>query len=55
MTKQEIANEQKKISHMILESIQEKRDIRQLASLLSQQRRLYSEIREVCEDSVNRT
>ena len=54
MTNQEIVKEQRKVSHMILESIEEKHDINQLAGLLARQRWLNSEIKEDDRDSVKR-
>ena len=46
MTKQEIVKEKEVISNMILENIQEKNDLNQLASLLARQAWLSSEIKE---------
>jgi hypothetical protein len=50
MTRQEMAKEKEKIAHRILESIQEKHDLNQLAGLLARQTWLSSEIKEESEE-----
>jgi hypothetical protein len=50
MTRQEIVKEKNIISYMILENIQEKHDLNQLAGLLARQAWLSSEIKEEAEE-----
>ena len=53
MTKQEIVKEKETVSYMILENIQEKHRLNQLAGLLARQAWLSSKIKEENEEHSN--